>query len=149
MVTIERIGPEGFARVRDIRLRALREAPDAFWTTADEEAATTTAEWRRRLARPDAVTFIACWDGVDIGLAVGTTHDGHPRDAALLSLWVAPEARGSGAGAALVGAVIDWTEIGLPCLAPGGRGPERARDTPVRADGVRAHRGGRCAPGPP
>ncbi len=108
MVTIERIDPEAFERVRAVRLRALRDAPDAFWVTADEEAATTTVEWRDRLARPDAATFVASRDGVDVGLAVGERHHEHEGDAGLYAMWVAPEARGSGAAAALVEAVVEW-----------------------------------------
>ncbi len=62
MGTIERIAPDGFERVRVVRLRALRDAPSAFWVTADEEAATTDEEWRERLARTDAATFVATRD---------------------------------------------------------------------------------------
>jgi GNAT superfamily N-acetyltransferase len=108
MVRIERIGPEGYERVRDVRLRALVDAPDAFWVTAEQEAATTAAEWRQRLARPDAATFVASRDGADVGLAVGAPHHEHEGDAGLYAVWVAPQARGSGAGSALVQAVVDW-----------------------------------------
>ena len=108
MVTIERIEPDGFERVRAVRLRALRDAPDAFWVTADQEAATTTAEWRGRLARTDAATFVASRAGLDVGLAVGTRHHEHERDAALEAVWVAPEVRGSGVATALIQAVVEW-----------------------------------------
>jgi GNAT superfamily N-acetyltransferase len=108
MVTIERIEPAAFERVRDIRLRALRDAPDAFWVTAEEEALTTEAEWRDRLSRPQAVTFVASRDGVDVGLAMGAPHHEHEGDAGLYAMWVAPEARGGGAGAALIREVVDW-----------------------------------------
>lgn len=108
VLSVERVGPEAFARARALRLRALRDAPDAFWVTAEEEAATTVGEWRRRLAMPDAATFVAVRDGADVGLAVGTRHHEHEGDAALQAVWVAPEARGSGAGRALVRAVVAW-----------------------------------------
>jgi ribosomal protein S18 acetylase RimI-like enzyme len=108
MLTIERIRPEAFERVRAVRLRALRDAPDAFWVTADEEAATTAAEWRDRLARPDTATFVARRDGVDVGLVVGARHWEHEGEAGLYGMWVAPEARGSGASTALIHAVVDW-----------------------------------------
>jgi ribosomal protein S18 acetylase RimI-like enzyme len=108
MLTIERIEPEAFERARALRLRALRDAPDAFWVTAEEEASTTPAQWRDRLARPDAATFVASRDGVDVGLAVGGRHHQHEGDAGLYSMWVAPQARGSGAGTALIQAVVEW-----------------------------------------
>lgn len=107
-LTIERVGPEAFQRVRAVRLRALRDAPDAFWVIAEEEEATTAAQWRGRLARPDAATFLAVRDGVDVGLAIGARRHGHEGVAGLYAMWVAPEARGSGAGVALIGAVVGW-----------------------------------------
>lgn len=94
--------------MRALRLRALRDAPDAFWVTAEEEEATPSAEWRRRLATTDRATFVASRDGVDVGLVVGARHHEHERDAGLFGLWVAPDARGSGVATALVAAVVEW-----------------------------------------
>jgi ribosomal protein S18 acetylase RimI-like enzyme len=78
---------------------------------ADEEAATTAAEWRRRLERPDAATFIASRDGVDVGLVLGAPHHHHEVDAGLYGLWVAPQARGTGVGVALISSVIMWARV--------------------------------------
>lgn len=108
MLEVERIEAGDWERARDVRLRALRDAPDAFWVTADQEAATTAAEWRARASRSDAVTFVAVRDGIDVGLVVGAPHHEHQGDAALYALWVAPEARGTGAATMLVAAVLDW-----------------------------------------
>lgn len=108
MLAIERIEPDAFQRARALRLRALHDSPDAFWVTADEEATTTAAQWRDRVARPDAATFVASRDGVDVGLAIGSRHHEHTGDAGLYAMWVAPKARGSGAGTALIRAVIEW-----------------------------------------
>lgn len=108
MLLIERIRPEGFQRARSLRLRALEDAPDAFWVTAEQEARTTAAEWRHRIARSDAATFVASRDGVDVGLVVGARHHDHEGDAGLYAMWVAPRARGSGVGSALIEAVVRW-----------------------------------------
>lgn len=107
-LVIERLGPGEWRRARAVRMRALRDSPDAFWAIADQEAATTAAEWRRRLGRPDAATFAASRDGADVGLAVGAPHYRHEVDAGLYGLWVAPQARGTGVGEALVSSVIAW-----------------------------------------
>ena len=92
-------------------MRALQDSPDAFWFTADEEATTTAVEWRRRLERPDAATFVASHDGVDVGLVVGAPHHQHELDAGLYAMWVAPQARGAGVGVALISAVIQWARV--------------------------------------
>ncbi len=108
MLRIDRPGPDQAARVRAVRLRALRDAPDAFCTTAEEEERSTDADWRDRLTRPDAVTVVASLDGADVGLAVGAPHHDEAGDVGLYAVWVAPEARGAGVGEALIRAVADW-----------------------------------------
>jgi ribosomal protein S18 acetylase RimI-like enzyme len=108
MLAIERVDADAWERVRAIRMRALQDSPDAFWVTADEEATTAATEWRQRLERPDAATFVAHRDGVDVGLVVGAPHHRYEGDAGLYGLWVAPEARGAGVGAALISTVITW-----------------------------------------
>ena len=97
--------PAEWRRVRAVRLRALADTPDAFASTLDHELGMPDEQWPRRLATRDAATFIAVSDDHDIGIAVGAAL----ADAAgLFAMWVAPEARGKGAGDALVRAVIVW-----------------------------------------
>lgn len=89
-------------------MRALTEAPDAFGATlADWTGSGDTEErWRARLDDVDA-NFVALLEGTPIGQVAGTRteHDGH---AVLISMWVAPEARSTGVGDALVKAVESW-----------------------------------------
>lgn len=108
MLAVKRLGPDDWHRARTIRLRALEDSPHAFWTTAEVEVATTSDEWRQRLASPDAVMFAACSDGVDVGLVVGASRRDDPGDAGLSALWVAPEARGQGVGRSLIESVVGW-----------------------------------------
>lgn len=105
---IERLGPDDHLRAKAIRLRALREAPDVFWVTAEEEERTTPEQWRERLSGPNAVTFVARLGNADIGLVVGAQHRRQEEDAGLYAMWVAPEARRSGVAGALVGVVVEW-----------------------------------------
>lgn len=65
----------------------------------------TEAQWRANVVA--RTRFVVELDGRAVGLAAGG--DGsYPGAAALTSLWVAPEARGRGAGDLLVATVVDW-----------------------------------------
>jgi GNAT superfamily N-acetyltransferase len=108
MTLVEVCGPDAWERVRAVRLRALADAPEAFWVTVGQERATPVRVWRERLTRADAVTVLGVVDGADVGMAVGAPHHDDPADAGLYAVWVAPEARGLGVGEALVTAVVDW-----------------------------------------
>jgi len=91
-----------------LRLRALREAPDSFDTTSEEAARWAPEAWDRQLRQ--LATFVATGDGGDLGLVRGALHDRLPDAGYLISLWVAPDARGRGVGSALVDAVVRWAE---------------------------------------
>lgn len=107
-VEIRRLEPDDWAVWRAVRLKALREAPYAFGSAiADwQGAGDVEVRWRHRL---EAVAFnvVAEVDGRAVGQASGTTPDASG-DVGLISMWVAPEARGRGIGEALVSAVADW-----------------------------------------
>lgn len=94
------------SRLRAIRLSSLREAPDAFASTFEETSARPPQSWRQQLQ--DLATFVAVADGTDVGIVRGAPYDGEPGAAILLSMWVAPEARGQGVGDALIDVVVDW-----------------------------------------
>jgi ribosomal protein S18 acetylase RimI-like enzyme len=104
-VQIRRATEEDWQLVRDVRLAALQEAPNAFGSTYERARALDEQAWRGRLRSPDAPTFLAL-DGEDVvGLDGVFMHRGMPH---LVAMWVAPHARGSGIGAALTQAVVDW-----------------------------------------
>jgi hypothetical protein len=58
MVLVREAGPGEWQLVRDIRLTALRDAPSAFASAYQREAAFTEADWRGRLSSSSA-TFLA------------------------------------------------------------------------------------------
>lgn len=123
---IRRIGAGEGPLLRDVRLRALADAPLAFGSTYAREVAWPPALWEawaaeagegrrqvlliaevsRPVARPPS------------GLASGMLDDAVPGLAHLFSVWVAPEARGAGTATALVEAVAAWAA---------GRGAHRLR----------------------
>jgi GNAT superfamily N-acetyltransferase len=90
--------------LRDIRLRALADAPSAFAATLEQARAFRDDEWRRRARGWRAVgdvTFVCEGDGMVVGVRAGD-------DCWLGAMWVAPERRREGIGLGLVNAVIEW-----------------------------------------
>jgi GNAT superfamily N-acetyltransferase len=100
------LGATEWERLRAIRLRALLDTPDAFSSTFDEVAARPAESWSRQLVQ--LPTFLAVSDGLDVGMVRCAPDDTRTDTAWLISMWVAPEMRRQGVGAALVDAVIDW-----------------------------------------
>lgn len=107
---IERLRAGDGPRLRAVRLRALADAPDAFGATLEDAERRSLEDWEAQVER--LPTFV--WRegdadlGADRGMVRGAPHDRDPEAAYLISLWVAPEARGRGVGAALVGEVVAW-----------------------------------------
>lgn len=98
--------------LRDMRLRALADAPEAFARTFAEEAPRPDSEWAQQLADSvhslSKLSLVAERNGVAVGLAYAQLRSESPDTADLFSMWVAPEARRNGAGRALLAAVIAW-----------------------------------------
>jgi ribosomal protein S18 acetylase RimI-like enzyme/predicted enzyme related to lactoylglutathione lyase len=112
---VRRIRPDEAAALRAVRLRALADTPLAFGSTHAREAAFPPERWRQwaraSAAGPRQSWFLAVdprTDEAPVGLAFATVDD-ESKDAHLYSMWVAPEARGTGTATALVEAVIAWT----------------------------------------
>ncbi len=102
---VERAGAVDWERYRALRLGALGESPDAFWTRLDDERDQPDSFWQGRMG--GAVNLIATCDGVDAGLAVVARLRDCPADGGLFSVWVAPTARGLGVGERLTRAAIE------------------------------------------
>lgn len=103
---IERLRRGEGPRLRAIRLRALADAPDAFGSTIAESELRSPEDWEAQIeALP---TFVWREGDADLGMVRGAPHDRDPAGGYLISMWVAPEARGRGIGAALVGEAIGW-----------------------------------------
>lgn len=115
-VRAEVAGVADWERVRDIRLAALADAPDAFASTLAEESRQPAAYWQERLRRPDARTLLAVdGTGRDVGITVVAASFDDLAVGAVYAVWVAPPARGSGAADALVAAALRTArELGYP-----------------------------------
>ena len=103
---IERLRSGDGPRLRALRLRALEGAPDAFGSTVEEALRRSEPEWEAQVeALP---TYVWREAGVDLAMVRAAPHDDDPSAAYLLSMWVGPEVRGRGIGAALVRALVGW-----------------------------------------
>jgi GNAT superfamily N-acetyltransferase len=104
---------EGF-RLREIRLRALAEAPMAFGSTLAREQLFPEPIWHERAtagaAGSDRATFVAEEAGRWVGLATGVAHhpEGPDHSPMLIGMFVDSTQRGRGVGAALVERVAEW-----------------------------------------
>ncbi|MBV8367918.1 MAG: GNAT family N-acetyltransferase [Candidatus Eremiobacteraeota bacterium] len=109
MVEVREIGADDWRLFRRLRLDALAKAPYAFGATLADWSGERDAEarWRARLS---TVPFnvVAYLDHRPAGIASGLPgeEDGTTE---LISMWVAPFARGRGVADALVGAVVRWS----------------------------------------
>jgi GNAT superfamily N-acetyltransferase len=110
---VRRARPGDGPVLKALRRRALTGDPLAFGSTWEQESKFTAAKWRVRVAHGGGF-FLEGPDGPS-GLAWGLPDVDHPGDALLVSMWVAPPLRGSGAADALVEAVLAWAKAeGIP-----------------------------------
>jgi GNAT superfamily N-acetyltransferase len=107
-VNVERVRPEQWRALRDVRLRALADSPGAFLRTYEEEAALPDEEWQQRAA--DRTSFLAWVDGEPAGIVGAFEAIEHDATVELVAMWSAPEHRRRGVGRALVEAVVAWAE---------------------------------------
>lgn len=105
---IHRAGPDDWIAYRAIRLAALRDAPGAFTATVAREEKLPEAEWRRRIGA--AHTLIAWRDGEAVGCVTGLA-DAKTRQWTVVAMWVAPHARRTGTGGALLAALADAARV--------------------------------------
>lgn len=104
--TVDVAGHDDVDVVRELRLAALADAPDAFWSTTADEVDQLPGWWRSRVV-DQATWLLARLAGTPAGLAaIGDDHRQRPGVRGLLSVWVAPQARRHGVGDALLEAAV-------------------------------------------
>ncbi len=111
---VTRIRADQWQIFRDVRLRALEDAPYAFGTTLAEGKKRTDRDWqdmaRGHATLSDRAYFMAYVGDNPCGMA------GCYRRASdvvvLTAMWVAPEFRGQNIGEQIVCAVIEWAREG-------------------------------------
>jgi len=97
---------------KDVRLRALQDAPHAFGSTYAKESQFTELEWIKRVERwngESGVGFLALDQGTACGVAGSFLDQNDATRARLLSMWTAPTHRQQGIGRLLVNDVLNWS----------------------------------------
>ncbi|MCR6487103.1 GNAT family N-acetyltransferase [Amycolatopsis sp. OK19-0408] len=106
MIQVRRLTPDDGPVLREIRLRALADTPENFGSLVAAEGAKPAEEWRSWLR--DRAWF-AAFDGEDtVALVCGWPGE---LEWLVFSMWVAPQARGRGLAADLIGAVRETAEV--------------------------------------
>ncbi len=99
-------------KYREIRLRSLADAPNAFGRTFAAEEALSPAVWTARLyagaASSDDHPLVAELDDHIVGLLWAKVDPVHAAIVNVFQVWVAPESRGHGVAAALFDQAIAW-----------------------------------------
>lgn len=104
--------PEDWRTWRELRLRALIDTPDAFAQTLADVRDDDDARWQSWVRpRHDAVRLFAEQGGAAVGMMVVVVNPTDGRRANVYAMWVAPEARRTGAGQALVAAGLRWARL--------------------------------------
>ena len=106
---IRRLAPADAPTYREVRLRALRDHPEAFTSSFEEEALKPPAYSSDRLSDTSPAIY---WGAFENGALVGTvgldreTRLKNRHKATVIGMYVAPEAARQGVGRALLAALL-------------------------------------------
>jgi GNAT superfamily N-acetyltransferase len=106
VIEIRQLTGDDWAIYRDVRLAALTDAPYAFASTVEREAAFDEWQWRAQL---DRATWFVALDGAPVGLVGGFAEE-DSADLHLIGMWVRGEVRGRGVAAGLVDGFLTWAK---------------------------------------
>ena len=107
---VRRVHADDWELWRDVRLRSLADAPDAFGSTYEREVAFAEADWRDRLKQgPRVLVFV---DDEPVALGGGFPFDGK---LVVFGMWTAEAHRRQGHANAVLDVVVAWArERDLP-----------------------------------
>ena len=118
-VHVRPLGRDDAAAWRALRLRALREHPESFTSSYEEDVQQPPQVSEARLASP-RVTFWGALQGRELYGMVGLERESREKNrhkAHVVGMYVAPEVAGQGVGGALLDALLAQCRgEGLQCL---------------------------------
>lgn len=98
--------PEDWRIFRQVRLRALADAPDAFGITLAEAELNADSVWRERVQGPGP-TMVATEDREPVAMGGAFVPPGSGV-AMLWGMWTSPEARGRGHASRILAELLSW-----------------------------------------
>jgi ribosomal protein S18 acetylase RimI-like enzyme len=127
VIELRLLTPDDWSVWRSLRLIALAESPGAFGSRLADWLGDGDREdrWRARLSIPGSRNVVAKLGGEPAGMASGVPMPigpdaGPPRkagDIEIISMWVAPSARGHGVADALIQDLLAWAvDLGSPAV---------------------------------
>ncbi|MDR0280551.1 MAG: GNAT family N-acetyltransferase [Paucimonas sp.] len=140
MIIVSPLRAEQWPLYRDLRLRALRDAPQAFGSTFEAEVTRTDEDWAQRAMRAANGDADKAWVAVHGEDACGLVWGKRVAEdtVEVFQMWVDPQARGLGAGRCLLEAVIAWARrLGVARVCLGVTDGESAAVRLYRAHGFR------------
>jgi ribosomal protein S18 acetylase RimI-like enzyme len=103
LITIRPTTEDDWTSLKAVRLAALLDSPTAFGVSHASAAAYTDEQWRTRASGTQTVFWLAFQGSEAVGMIGGAVSQAGRYN--LIGMWLAPQARGSGAAGQLVGAV--------------------------------------------
>jgi GNAT superfamily N-acetyltransferase len=102
---IKQVTPEHWQLLRDVRLRALADSPEAFLETVEHASTFPESRWRERASPSETqASFLAEDEAGMVSCFVA----GDPSTVFLVAMWVAGARRGTGLAEKLVERVVAW-----------------------------------------
>jgi GNAT superfamily N-acetyltransferase len=101
---VRQLTPDDWRILREVRLAALADAPDAFMMTYADAVGLDEEQWRTRTTRSDM--FAAFAGGEPVGLVGLFGPSAEAGDHTLIAMWVAPALRGTGVADSLIDAAV-------------------------------------------
>ena len=105
---LRRLQPHEVEPLRELRLRALRQNPEAFAETYEEARDRPPEDWKSWAADRSRAIVVAIDGERWVGMVACRLLE--RRSSWLSALWVDPAVRGTGLGLRLVEAAADWAE---------------------------------------
>jgi ribosomal protein S18 acetylase RimI-like enzyme len=103
------VRPEEAGRLRELRLQALEDAPEVFFSSLDSERRLPVEYWESWAGTVEhRIMFVAVEGPAWVGMAGASRHPEKSDTVSLWWLWVAPAARGRGLARRFLQARADW-----------------------------------------